>query len=266
MAAPILLAPLAEERAAEEVLQLINDPDLSPDAQRDAFQLRLLIATGSDRTRQAIESLADPDPQRQAIALRLLALGPRALNPLLDSGLDVPNSLLSDESSMSDSGRDRHQVIVPQAPRSLDAEHVRPLIRATDPESAAYAGYLLALFGHEEGLESLLSYWRTQQGNDRLDRLVYRAIAALDDPQYIPLLREIRARLEDESSINEFYWTIRNEWSRDPPVSQATPPRGGDDRSAIEVPCFLYPLGESTCCPNHSASRWSSGCPGCWLP
>ena len=34
------------------------------------------------------------------------------------------------------------------------------------------------------------------------------AIAAIDDPQYIPVLREVYGKLE-EDEVTEFYWTIR---------------------------------------------------------
>jgi len=39
-------------------------------------------------------------------------------------------------------------------------------------------------------------------------KLVYRAIAVVDDPKYIPVLREIYGKL-DQYEMSEFYWTIR---------------------------------------------------------
>jgi hypothetical protein len=77
-----------------------------------------------------------------------------------------------------------------------------------DPETAAYAGYLLALLGEPEGIEPLLRYWQSQE-SDQGTRLVYRAIASLNDPQYLSHLREIYSQMESTYAIREFYWTIR---------------------------------------------------------
>ena len=78
-----------------------------------------------------------------------------------------------------------------------------------DAEAAAYAGYLLTMFHDATGLDPLLKFWHAQKSSVALDRLVYRAVAILDDPQYLSVLREIYGRLKDESDLQEFYWTIR---------------------------------------------------------
>jgi len=65
------------------------------------------------------------------------------------------------------------------------------------------------LLGEPDGMEPLLKYWReNRKSSSDWDKLVYRAIAVLDDPKYIPVLREIYAQF-DKSDKNEFYWTIR---------------------------------------------------------
>lgn len=63
--------------------------------------------------------------------------------------------------------------------------------------------------GEPEGMEPLLKYWREhQKGSDEWTKLVYRAIAMTDNPQYIPILREIYGKLHEYETA-EFYWTIR---------------------------------------------------------
>jgi len=83
------------------------------------------------------------------------------------------------------------------------------LLASPDAEVAALAGYLVTLLGEPDGLVPLLNYWRAQSKNQELDRLVYRAVAVCDDPQFIPLLREIYGRIKQQWDQQEFYWTIR---------------------------------------------------------
>src|SRR5262249_13980235 len=111
-----------------------------------------------------------------------------------------------------DRSRTSGQPIVPEPPRGLKAEMVRPLLDDPDPATAAGAGYLLALLGEERGLEPLLRYWREEvQTDESWRRLVYRALAALGDDRKVPLLEEIFHRFgkDDSSQVSEFYWTIR---------------------------------------------------------
>ena len=99
--------------------------------------------------------------------------------------------------------------IVPEAPAGLKPEPLRELARDPDPKVAGQAGYLLALLGEREGLEPLLRLWREGgEGHDGTRRLVYRAIAALDDGEQLPVLKAIYAKLESYE-YSEFYWTIR---------------------------------------------------------
>ena len=53
-----------------------------------------------------------------------------------------------------------------------------------------------------------MEYWRQRPDDDGRMKLVYRAIAVLDDPNYLPVLREIYTNLE-QYYVQEFYWTIR---------------------------------------------------------
>ena len=75
---------------------------------------------------------------------------------------------------------------------------------------AAYAGYLLAILKNPAGMDSLLRHYQASNKKEdlQLARLVYRALAVLDDPKYIGVLKEIAGNLSD-NEIREFYWTIR---------------------------------------------------------
>jgi hypothetical protein len=137
------------------------------------------------------------------MASKYLVHGPYTLRAL-PSGI-----FLNGDFSSEDRVRRSGTPIVPTPPASIAVEDVRPLAGDSDLEIAASAGYLLALRGEPDGLRPLLQYWRRQgQKHDEWQRLVYRAIAVVDDPQYIPVLREIYGQLHGYE-FSEFYWTIR---------------------------------------------------------
>ena len=99
--------------------------------------------------------------------------------------------------------------IVPKPPEGLKVSQLLPLLDDPDPAVAADAGYLLALAGEARGLEPLLRNAQQKGASDSsLQRLAYRAIAALDESNQIPLLRKIYAGLK-QYEVSEFYWTIR---------------------------------------------------------
>lgn len=203
LAALVLLASADRAQAAEAAASLAADETLSPALRRDAFHVFLVAESRGRADRAAVEALAPPDADRRRLALAHLARGPGRFTQLRGRF-----SLYVDDDGPSGRVRDGLPII-PEAPPGLKPEHVRPLLKDADPETAAYAGYLLAVLREPEGLGPLLAYWRSQkEDKDEWDRLAYRAIAALDDAGQIAVLRDIRARLNDYE-ISEFYWTIR---------------------------------------------------------
>lgn len=198
-----LLLKIAPDEAVEAANQLTTD-STTPEALRsDAFQITLAAQTNVQRTRTAVEALAGPDAHRRAIALKFLAIGPSSLAQLPATGFTIE---FEDDGSFR--SYNSGQPIIPEPPRRLEAEHVAPFVDDADPEIAAYAGYLLAMFQDASGIDPLLRYWRSEQVSHELDRLVYRAIATLDDPHHIPVLKQIYARLAEHDK-QEFYWTVR---------------------------------------------------------
>lgn len=198
-----LLLDISPDEALAGAQQLMTDPAVDEALRSDAFQITLAAQTNTQRTAAAIESLAGSDAHRRAVALKFLAIGPASLAQLPATGFTI---------KFDDDGTYRSytsgQPIIPEPPRRLEAEHVASLVNDTDPQNAAYAGYLLTLFHDSAGIEPLLLYWRAQPTSNELDRLVYRAIAVLDDPRHIPTLKQIYARL-DSGNKDEFYWTVR---------------------------------------------------------
>jgi hypothetical protein len=200
-----LLTEAAPEEAAQVAAQMAGDAQLSQALRVDAFQVVLLTQPPDAALKTALEAMAGQDVERRRLALSLLVDGKAGLRALR-SQFYLQLDLTADAVVRSaDSG----QALRP--PTGLQVQHVRPFLTHADPQVAAYAGYLAALLGEREGLPPLLKYWRSRQAEERsegLDRLVYRAIAVLDDSSQVAVLREIVARL-NPVEMRDLYWTIR---------------------------------------------------------
>ena len=60
-----------------------------------------------------------------------------------------------------------------------------------------------------DALALLIQYWREHQATDKAwQRLVYRAIAALNDDEQTPVLEDIY-HSHERYEMRELYWTIR---------------------------------------------------------
>jgi HEAT repeat protein len=204
-----LMLQVAPDDALPLVQGFMNDAAIPPEIRADAFQLYLLGQTAGKATETATASLAGTDSQRRMTSLKFLAIGAETLSYLPHAQLTVHRPSDSD-SDIYRSTSPAGEPIVPMPPQRLKPESIRPLLSDPDPETAAYIGYLLTLFGEPEGLPPLLQYWRSLKTPDAgITRLVYRAITALDDPAQLPVLREIYGQLS-KADTSEFYWTIRS--------------------------------------------------------
>lgn len=205
MVALALLAATDNKEALKAADQMVDDATLGEDLRRDAFQIKLLLQPDAkSRNELAVEALKQSDPARSKIALKVLVNGVSGLEFLRDR-IFLSVSVYGNDSEPYTSG----QPIVPHPPKGLKVDDVKPLVEDSNPEIAAYAGYLTALFADPAGMEPLLAYWK-QQGkqNSTISTLIYRAAAVLDDPKYIPELREVYDKLQ-EYELGRFYWTIR---------------------------------------------------------
>ena len=198
-----LLAAAAPDEAAEVALQLADDARLEQPLRSDAFQICLATQPSNEASKLALVAIKGSDPARKKLAVKYLAHGASALQ-------SIGNGLyLYGMSHVVFHNNARGVPIIPKPPKGVTAEDVRPLAGSADAETAACAGYLLALLGEPEGMGPLVQYWRHHgDSSNQWRMLVYRAIAVVDDPQYIAVLREIYGKLEDYE-VSEFYWTIR---------------------------------------------------------
>ena len=199
-----LLVSIAPDKAREVAERLDADTTLSDELRRDAFQIRLLTAENEKlRTEIAMDALKQKDPMRSKLAIRALVSDGNTIQVLRKYIYLSYNSI-----SMRHDNKMR-------LPPGLELDAVKPLLTDSNEEIAGYAGYVAALLGEPSGIDPLLKYWRRNKNDSDDDDegmtavLVYRAVAALDDPQYVPVLREIYGKIR-EHEIRDFYWTIRS--------------------------------------------------------
>lgn len=199
----LLLTTAAAEEAAEIATKLSEDPKVGEPLQTDAFQVRLVTQSGAEAKKLAMAAIKGSHAGRKKQAIKYLVHGSSELHSF-GEGLYLHGVSFSSSYTIR-SG----MPIVPEPPAGVTIDHIRPLMDDSDRETAATAAYLLVLLGQPEGIEPLLQYWRRDGArSDQWTKLVYRAIAVLDDPKYIPVLRDIYAKL-NEYEVSEFYWTIR---------------------------------------------------------
>jgi thioredoxin-like negative regulator of GroEL/HEAT repeat protein len=199
-----LLTYADPDKAMEVAEKLQADQGLSADLRRDAFQVLLALSPKQKGDRAAAAALSGNDAARQKLALSYFVRGPEALRLVLN---EITVQLGWEDDNVRRSG----VPIVPKPPEGLQVSRLLPLLDNSDAAVAAEAGYLLALMGESRGLGPLLRYAEQQGTNDwQTQRLAYRAIAALDDSNQVPVLKKIYAALQQQRfQMSEFYWTIR---------------------------------------------------------
>ena len=214
-----LLLPIDGNKAQEIARQLDADTSFSAEFRRDMLQIQFYSQTNEKaRTELAMEVLKQNDPLRSRLALLSLTDKRDSLR-ILRSNLYLH---LNNDFSRYNYVQEKTL----KMPRGLELESIKPLISDENEEIAAYAGYFTVLLGDPSGMEPLLKYWRkstanaantgsalgnelTYSASNPVNILSYGAIAFLDDPQYVSVLREIYGKM-NESEVRDFYWTIRN--------------------------------------------------------
>ncbi|MEX0700573.1 MAG: HEAT repeat domain-containing protein [Planctomycetales bacterium] len=208
-----ILGQFDPDRTAELARKIVDDPAADEKLRGQAFRLVLSNLPEKEAARTAVATLEAQTAGLVEPAVQFLAGGAEALAAAEGDGDDLVSSAALARSARSRSFSGSGQPIVPAAPEGLQPEALRPLLEGDDPRLAAYAAYLLAVTGDEEGLERLIGYWSKRPEDPQWSRLVYRAIAALDDSTRLPVLEQIYARFPKEdqfgSGVGDFYWTIR---------------------------------------------------------
>jgi hypothetical protein len=209
-AALALLLAVESEPAAQAAQAILDDAAADPDLRGDAFAVLLRAQSETDATRSAVAGLASSDAATRRLSLTFLALGSSSL-ATLPSGVNVDRYSYSSSSFYGSN----ETPALPAAPEGLAADVLLPLLISGDAETAARAGYLLALIGRDEGLSALLDYWsRQKRGDPETTGLVYRAIAALDSADHVSTLESMYDRMQKDQdqgnwNVREFYWMIR---------------------------------------------------------
>ena len=209
----ILLSNVEPGEAVSIARGIPGEPGVPPSLRANAYQI-LLASLPRDEARPiAIAALVSNDPVGRKFAILSLISDTARLQSLREY-LQLPYSLPGLQRS-TNTNRPSTFVLA----KILTEERVRPLLKADDPETAALAGYILALKGDPSGLDPLLAFWRTTELKDGTWNLrASQAIAALDDDSRVALLEQIYARDRAESADSSFnfsdpfpgfYWTIR---------------------------------------------------------
>lgn len=197
-------SPKTAGKLADEIFK-----DQSTDAalRADVLQMQLVNQSKSKSARTAIAALGMKDSKIRRRAIIFLARGAVRMRSLGKTGhyLNMHDSHYRSSLSHSSS------VIEVEIPKGLTGEMILPAHDDPDPEVAAYAGYFSALFDDDRGLDKLIEFsQRAEEADEELDRLVYQAIATLDDSSKIPVLEKIYKTMQaDNGRIRDFYWTIR---------------------------------------------------------
>ncbi|HLA83809.1 MAG TPA: HEAT repeat domain-containing protein, partial [Thermoguttaceae bacterium] len=198
-----LLARVESDEAMTLAKKMIADKSLSEGRRRDVFRVMLMETNNKDREKAATLALdaAEKDSTLRQIALAYLA-GDTTAVQMGSSGFPLFGF-------MHYEGFSTGQPIVPKPPRGLKPAKVRAWMKDADPKTAAYAAYLRAVSKRRDGLEALLKHWNSREKHEwEENRLVFRAIAALNDSTKIEELRKIYKET-DQWRMREFYWTIR---------------------------------------------------------
>lgn len=209
MTAFSLLLPLEAEAIIEPARALLAHRELDAASQLDVFQALLIAEPEEQGTQDAVSQLLDGSAALRDVALAYLTGGAGDIDSLRDGRFQLGSSGHAHIFQFANTG----QVLVPEPPAGLRAEPLLPLVELPNAKVAAQAGYLLALLERREGLARLIDYWRNNASGDMTwIRLVYRAIARLDDGAQLPVLKEIYSKLsvdEHRYYLGEFYWTLR---------------------------------------------------------
>lgn len=203
----LTLLSLADRAAAETVAERwIKDVKTPAGLRRDAIQLQLLLKPAAEAKKLAVEVVKGADEALLEPALIHLALGSDQLQMLRDA-LSLYHLKTSSVFPGQASGE---RGVIPEPPKGLTVEMLRPLVAKATSKSAAVAGYFLVLLGEPEGLEPMLAHWRKSGADGQWAKLVYQAVAFADDDRRVGVLEALYARrASNQLDVGDLYWTMR---------------------------------------------------------
>ena len=209
-----LLVGVDRDSAAELAQKLVDGENEPLNVRRDALRILLKVQDRRHAQSTAVQLLASPHPELCEEALAFL------VEPN-DDTLTLADGQFYIYTFQFRVNYDPSETKKTELPAELKAEQVLPFLRSGQEKTAAYAGYLLCMLDHEEGLPVLLRYWEAHAARDAVvSRLVYQAIAQLNSESHVPLLARIYQQFQNNDtddnshaaegfSVKDFYWTIR---------------------------------------------------------
>jgi HEAT repeat protein len=202
----LLAAAFLNDQASKAASQIAFDKKSTAALRQDAMQILLTVSPDDQAIPIAEQNLSDPLLRK--ICASYLALGKQAVCQIRNSiYLNYQSTYGNTTIDVSDG---QTQVIQVPVPAGLTAEPLRKLLPDSDPETAGYLGYLLAILGDSSGFDNLLKQARSNGLDGDWGQLLYRAIAKLDDDSKTPILAEIYHSYANSNwQIRDFYWTIR---------------------------------------------------------
>ncbi len=211
---PVALALLAEASpqsaisAAEELLAADGTP---ANEKNDALRVFLFSSEEDVATARAIETLTSEQSVQDQAESAICYLALEHFGVRVIAGAVTLQQPDQDEYVHHDAD-EVPEWIMPRLPDGITADHVRPFEDSEDADVRLSASYLMCLAGQPGYLDYVVESWIPGSYDDERRRLVYRAIAASNDPQYVPVLEQVYREMaeQDISSMAEFYWTIRS--------------------------------------------------------
>ena len=207
LAALTLLAAASPDEAAEAAARLADDPKLGESLRTDAFQMQLLTQSGKRRGTAAWPRCKGTDARsqetRREVSGSRAAIGLRSLQSGFYLYMAIRVFVLRP------AVRATARRSFPKPPEGVEVEARPPAagrFRRRDGGLRRLSAGPARRARRHGAAAAVLA--RQQKSSSEWSKLVYRAIAVIDDPKYIPVLREIYGKL-DKYERDEFYWTIR---------------------------------------------------------
>jgi hypothetical protein len=202
-----LTMQIAFDDAAAVARGVIDDTGQDAKFRANVFQLLLMHEQSGKASKMALAGLKSDNENVRNVSLRFLAGDTGELSHLPGGRFSLMGPNWSRPTASAGP-----EVSLPEAPKGLSAEMLAPFAESSDPAVSANAAYLLALLNDGEKIDRLIDEWRRHPEDDNLQRLVYRAVAVLDDASRVPVLvtiYELLHKSQENTQIKELYWTIR---------------------------------------------------------
>lgn len=196
-----LLMQFDSESAVVVARSIMSDATLEKTLRIDGLKAMLLSLPEKQANSLSIEVLQEPDGIFAPVGIRYLTTGLSPFRSFADGQFP-----LSDRAVRNRPNSDR------KFPEGLTPDRLQPITSNADEEVAAGAAYLMARAGDYSKLSKVTDYWlKNRESNDIWTKMTYEAIAASDDPQYVPVLQDIFRRLQKSEPylIRDFYWSVR---------------------------------------------------------